>query len=337
VKAIVLRETGEPGVLHLEEVPNPEAAAGEVVVRLSAAALNRRDIWIRRGRYPRISFPVILGSDGAGEVVATGPGVAPDWIGRTVVIDPSFHWGGNPSAQGPEFDILGLSKPGTYAQYVSVPADHVHDTPAHLSDEEAAAIPLASVTAYRALAVRARVQPGEAVLLTGIGGGVATSALVLARALGANVFVTSSSDVKIDKAITFGAVGGVRHDDPRWVETFVARFGRRPDVVVDGAGGVTFDRALDLLGPGGRLVSYGATLGAAEHVEVRRIFWKQLNVLGTTMGTREDFAAMMALYARERLRPIVDSIVPLSGAAEAHARVEEGRQLGKVVLRIDHP
>jgi NADPH:quinone reductase-like Zn-dependent oxidoreductase len=337
VKAVVLREVGDPGVLHIEEVPDPAAGAGEVVVRLSAAALNRRDIWIRRGRYPRIAFPVILGSDGVGEVVATGPGVAPDVMGRRVVIDPAFDWGSNPSAQGPEFDILGLSKPGTYAQYVTVPASHVHDQPAHLSDEEAAAIPLASVTAYRALVVRARVQPGEAVLVTGIGGGVATTALVLARGLGANVFVTSSSDAKIERAIALGAAGGVRHDDPHWVQAFVARFGRRPDVVVDGAGGATFDRALDLLGPGGRLVSYGATLGAAEHVEVRRIFWKQLNVLGTTMGTREDFGAMMALYARERLRPIVDSIVPLARAAEAHARVEEGRQLGKVVLRIDQP
>lgn len=337
MKAVVLRETGEPAVLRLEEIPSPAPAAGEVVVRLRAAALNRRDIWIRRGRYPRLAFPIILGSDGAGEVVHAGEGVDPRLVGRVVIIDPAFNWGADPAAQGPEFDILGLSMPGTYAQYVCVPADHLHDKPAHLSDEEAAAIPLASVTAYRALVVRARVQPGEAVLVTGIGGGVATSALVLARALGASVFVTSGSDAKIEKAIACGAAGGVRHDDPNWVQMFVSRFGRRPDVVVDGAGGETFDRALDLLGPGGRLVSYGATLGAAAHVEVRRIFWKQLNALGTTMGTREDFAGMVALYVRERLRPVVDSVLPLSRAAEAHARVEEGQQFGKVVLRIDQP
>jgi NADPH:quinone reductase-like Zn-dependent oxidoreductase len=337
VKAIVLRETGGPGVLRLKEVTNPAAGTGEVVVRLRAAALNRRDIWIRRGRYPRIAFPIILGSDGAGEVVAAGEGVDPGIVGRAVIIDPAFNWGADPSAQGPDFDILGLSKPGTYAEYISIPADHVYDKPAHLSDEEAAAIPLAAVTAYRALVVRARVQPGEAVLVTGIGGGVATSALVLALGLGASVFVTSGSDGKIERAIACGAAGGVRHDDPQWVQTFVSRFGRRPDVVVDGAGGETFNRALDLLRPGGRLVSYGATLGASEHVEVRRIFWKQLNVLGSTMGTREDFAAMVALYARHRLRPIVDAVLPLSRAADAHARVEGGQQFGKVVLRVDQP
>ena len=236
--------------------------------------------------------------------------------------------------QGPAFDILGLKREGTYAEYVRVPSDHVHDKPAHLSFEEAAALPIASVTAYRALVTRAQVRAGETVLVTGIGGGVATSALVLARALGADVFVTSGSDQKLEAARAHGALGGVNHGSPDWVRKFLSRFERRPDVVIDGAGGETFNRALDLLEPGGRLVSYGATLGPADQVEVRRIFWKQLDVLGATMGTSEDFAGMLALYARTGARPIVDAVMPFADASAAHRHVEDGRQFGKVVLAI---
>ena len=334
MQAILLRQIGGPDVLRLEEYSDPTAGPGDVVVRLRAAALNRRDLWIRRGLYPGIVFPIVLGSDGSGEVVSVGSGVDRGLVGRAVVIDPSFGWGADPRVQSASFDILGLKREGTYAEYVRVPADHVHDKPAHLSFEEAAAIPLASVTAYRALVTRAQVRAGETVVVTGIGGGVATSALVLARALGADVFVTSGSDEKLAAALSHGALGGVNHASPDWVQVFVSRFGRRPDVVIDGAGGETFGRALDLLKPGGRLVSYGATLGPAGQVEVRRIFWKQLDVLGATMGTSEDFAAMLALYARTGVWPIVGAVLPLADAAAAHRHVEDGRQFGKVVLAI---
>jgi zinc-binding alcohol dehydrogenase/oxidoreductase len=334
MQAILLHEIGDPDVLRLEEYPDPVPGDGEVVVRLRAAAINRRDVWIRRGRYPGISFPIILGSDGAGEVVGVGPGVDRGLVGRPVVIDPSFEWGADPRAQSESFHILGLKHEGTYAEYVRVPADHVHGKPSHLSFEQAAAVPLASVTAYRALVGRAQVRSGETVLVTGIGGGVATSALLLARALGAEVFVTSGSDDKIEAARSHGALGGVNHTRADWTKAFLSEFERRPDVVLDGAGGETFDRALEILKPGGRLVSYGATLGPAKHVEVRRIFWKQLSVLGSTMGTRQDFAAMMALYSSARVQPIVDSVLPLRDAAAGHRRVEEGRQFGKMVLAI---
>jgi len=333
MRAVVLRALGAPDLLQVEDVPDPRPEAGEAVVRLRAAALNHRDVWIRTGRYAGIRLPIILGSDGAGEVVETGPGVDPAWRGREVVIDPTLGWGDGERVQGRAFQILGLPRDGTYAELVAAPADSLHDRPRQLSWEEAAAVPLASVTAYRALVTRARVDAGETVVVTGIGGGVATCALLIGRQAGAAVYVTSGSDAKLEAARRHGAAGGVNHMDPEWPKALIALIGERPDVVIDGAGGETFNRALDLVKPGGRVVSYGATLGPAPQVEVRRIFWKQLDVLGSTMGSRRDFTAMLRLYA-DGLHPIVDSVLPLAEAAQAHRRMEEGRQFGKIVLRI---
>lgn len=332
MKAVVLRTLGEPDVLKLEDAPDPQPDAGEVVVRLRAAALNRRDVWIRTGRYAGIKLPLILGSDGAGEVAETGAGVDPGWRGRRVLIDPAFNWGDDERAQSSSFQILGLPRDGTYAELVKVPADHVHDIPGHLSFEEAAAVPLASVTAFRALVTRARVTAPDTIVVTGIGGGVATCCLLIGARLGARVYVTSGSDAKLEAARTHSAAGGVNHTDPDWPRALVSLIGGRPDVVVDGAGGETFNHALDLVKPGGRVVSYGATLGPTKGLEVRRIFWKQLNVLGSTMGTRHDFASMLELYAAG-MRPIVDSVLPLAETAEAHRRMEAGRQFGKIVLK----
>ena len=333
MRAIVLRALGEPDVLRLEDTPDPRPEPGEALVRLRAAALNHRDVFIRKGQYAGIALPVILGSDGAGEVVETGAGIDTTWRGREVIINPSSNWGDDERAQDASFQILGLPRDGTYAELVSVPVEQLHVKPGHLSFQEAAAIPLASLTAYRALVSRAHVAAGETVVVTGIGGGVATCALLIGTRLGAKVYVTSGSDAKLDAARTHGAVGGINHHDPDWPKALIAQIGGRPDVVIDGAGGETFNKALDVLAPGGRLVSYGATLGAVPTVEVRRIFWKQLNVLGTTMGTRRDFTAMLQLYA-DGLRPIVDQTMPLDQAADAHRRMEAGLQFGKIVLTI---
>src|ERR1051325_2824749 len=334
MRAIVLTALGDSDHLKLEQRPDPRPGPGEVLVRLHAAALNRRDVWIRKGQYAGIKLPIILGSDGAGEVVDVGEGVdLASWKGRQVVIDPSLNWGGDDRAQDNAFNILGLPKDGTYAEMVVVPAANLHAKPAHLSWEEAAAVPLASVTAYRALVTRARLQAGETVLVTGIGGGVATCALQIARHLGAKVYVTSGHDSKIETAKRLGAMGGVNHRKDDGAKTLVADVGARPDVIIDGAGGETFNRALDALKPGGRLVSYGSTLGAAQNVEVRRIFWKQLNVLGSTMGSPSDFAAMLKLY-ETGLKPVVDKVFPLEQAGDAHIRMEAGDQFGKIILKI---
>ena len=333
MRAVVLRALGEPDVLQLGETPDPRPKPGEALVRLRAAALNRRDVFIRKGQYAGIALPVILGSDGAGEVVETGAGIDTTWQGREVLIDPSSDWGDDERAQGASFQILGLPRDGTYAELIAVPVEQLHEKPGHLSFQQAAALPLASLTAYRALVSRAHVGAGETVVVTGIGGGVATCALLMGTRLGAKVYVTSGSDAKLDAARTHGAAGGVNHSDPAWPKALIAQIGGRPDVVIDGAGGDTFNKALDVLAPGGRLVSYGATLGAVQTVEVRRIFWKQLSVLGTTMGTRRDFRAMLQFYA-DGLRPIVDQAMPLDRAADAHRRMEAGQQFGKIVLTI---
>ena len=331
MRAVVLHALGTPDQLKIEERPIPTPGPGDAVVRLRAAALNRRDIYIRLGLYAGIKLPIVLGSDGAGEVVDVGDGVDRSWTGRAVIIDPSFNWGPDARAQSPAFNILGMPVDGTYAEYVRVPAENLHPKPAPLSWEEAAAVPLASVTAYRAVVTRAQVQPGEAVLVTGIGGGVATTVLVMAKHLGATVYVTSGDDAKIATARSLGAAGGVNHRNDGWVKTLISQMGGRPDVVIDGAGGATFNNALDVVKAGGRVVSYGATTGATDKLEVRRIYWKQLTVLGSTMGTSTDFREMTRLYDGG-LRPVIDRVLPLDEAASAHARMEASAQLGKIVL-----
>jgi len=333
MRAVVLNALGDPEHLKIEERPDPHPGPGDAVVHLRAAALNHRDVWIRRGQYAGIKLPIVLGSDGAGQVSEVGDGIDPGWKGRDVVIDPSFNWGPDDRAQGSSFNILGLPVDGTYAENVRVPAANLHPKPAQLSWEEAAALPLASVTAYRALVTRARVQAGETVLVTGIGGGVAICALLIAKRLGARVYVTSGSDAKLATARGHGADGGVNYRKDDWTKTLIAEIGARPDVVIDGAGGETFNRALDVLKPGGRLVTYGSTTGAANNVEIRRIFWKQLNVLGSTMGPPGDFAAMLKLY-EGGLRPVIDKVFPLEQASDAHIRMEAGDQFGKIVLKI---
>jgi NADPH:quinone reductase-like Zn-dependent oxidoreductase len=336
MKAIVLRELGPPDNLRLEQVPDPIPGPGEAVVRLKAAALNHRDVWIRLGQYAGIKLPIVLGSDGAGEVVAVGSGIDPVLVGRAIVIDPSLDWGPNERAQGRSFRILGLPDDGTYAELVKVPAANLHEKPPHLSFEQAAALPLAGVTAYRAVANRAQVQAGETVVVTGAGGGVSSFAVQFAHALGARVLVTSRSAEKIERARALGAEGGIISTSADWVKAMgKLAGGEGPDVVIDSVGGDTFVRALALVRPGGRIVTYGSTTGAAHGLEVRRIFWKQLSILGSTMGTARDFAEMLALVQRARITPAIDQVFPLAEAPQAHRRMEEAGQFGKIVVRID--
>lgn len=335
MNAVVLRELGDPDRLRLEETPDPKPGPGEVLVRLLAAALNHRDVWIRRGQYAGIRLPIILGSDGAGEIADVGANVDRQWLGRAVVINPGLEWGDDERFQGPQMRILGLPDDGTYAQLVKVRADAIFAKPERLSFEEAAAIPLAALTAYRAVASRARVQSGETVVVTGIGGGVAVFALQMAHHLGARVAVTSSSDQKLERARALGAQVAVNYRTTDWVAELKKALGKRgADVIVDGAGGDTWTAALELAAPGGRVVSYGATTGAATSIEVRRIFWKQLNVLGSTMGSPRDFGAMLELFDQGPLEPVVDSVFPLAETARAHERMEKGEQFGKIVLSI---
>ncbi len=334
MRAVVLHGVGEPETVQVERVDDPAPGPGDVLVRVRAAALNHRDVFICRGQYGGLRFPIIPGSDGVGEVVAAGADVKGMAQGTAVVINPALEWGDDPRAQGPRFRILGLPDNGTFAELVTVPAANVLPRPAGLTDQEAAAIPLCGLTAYRAVVTRARVQPGETVLVTGIGGGVATFALLIARRLGARVLVTSGSEAKLAQARALGAEAGFNYTGD-WVKAArAATAGQGPDVIIDGTGGATFDRALDAARPGGRIVSYGATIGNAPDLAVRRIFWKQLNVHGSTMGTPADFRAMLALFGEGRLRPVIDQVFPLDEAGRALRRMEQGAQFGKIALRI---
>lgn len=337
MKAIVLRQLGEASNLVLEDVDDPQPGPGEMVVRLRSAALNHRDVWIRRGLYAGIKLPIILGSDGAGDVESVGEGVDGSWVGRSVVVNPGIDWGDDERVQAASFRILGLPDDGTYAQKVKVPASAIHARPDGLSVEEASAVPLGGLTAYRAVVTRAQVQPGETVLVTGIGGGVSTFALQFAKQRGARVVVTSGSDDKIAAARQWGADAGVNYRSADWVKQVLDETDGGPHVVIDSVGGDTFNRAIEITQPGGRIVTYGATTGSTDQVEIRRVFWKQLNILGSTMGSPREFAEMLALFGSGpgKLRPVVDRSFPLADAAEAHRRMEEAEQFGKILLTID--
>src|SRR5215207_4252226 len=336
MKAIRLHEIGGPENLVYEDVSDPEPGAGEIVVRLHAAALNRRDVFVTRGQYPGAkpdALPVILGSDGSGEVVARGEGADGPSEGTEVVINPALHWGDDPRMPGKEYRILGLPDDGTFAQFVKVPADYIFPKPSHLSHEEGAAIPLGALTAYRALVTRGQIQEGETVVVPGIGSGVATFVVQMAAALGARVFVTSSSNEKIEKAKELGAEGGVNYNSENWSKELKSMAGG-VDLSVDHVGGEAFDALVSLAKPGSRIVVFGATAGPSPKVMTIRISLKNLDVLGTAMGTNEEFSAMLDLYAEHGLKPTINETFPLEEAAAAMRYMEEGTGIGKIVLDV---
>jgi zinc-binding alcohol dehydrogenase/oxidoreductase len=321
------------GRIAIADVADPVAGPGEAVVGLRAAALNRRDLWIKLGQYAGLKFPCIPGSDGAGVVLSVGPGADASWVGREVVVNPSFGWGPSEKAQGPGFSILGLPRDGTFAERVAVPAQQLFPKPAHLSMEEAAAVPLAGLTAWRALMSRARMGPGERVLVTGIGSGAALFALQFAMASGGEAWVTSSSDEKIARAVKLGARGGFRYDSDGWVVAASKEAGPF-DVIIDSAGGAAFGNLLELASPGGRIAFFGATRGSVPELALRRVFWKQISLLGSTMGSPADWSSMMAFMEGRRLAPVVGDVFPLERGAEAFDLMERGGQFGKIVIRI---
>jgi zinc-binding alcohol dehydrogenase/oxidoreductase len=330
MKALVIADKQKP--VEMWEMAGLQAGPGEAIVRVYAAALNHRDLWIQKGQYAGLKYPIVPGSDGAG-VVEYADGAA-DWVGKEVIINPSLGWGERAGYQDPEsFRILGLPDDGTLAEYVKAPVRNLVEKPPHLSFEEAAAMPLAGVTAYRALMTRARVRAGEKVLITGIGGGVALFALQFAVAAGAEVIVTSGSVEKLDKAMAMGASGGANYTDKGWVEKLKSQAGAF-DVIIDGAAGDGVNDLFDLAMPGGRVVFYGATRGNPSSVVSRRIFWKQLNVLGSTMGSPEDFRSMIAFVTEHRIRPVVDRVFPFNEGEAAFRWMDDGMQFGKIVISI---
>lgn len=330
MKAIVLQRSLDSKV-HLVELPKPVCQPNEVLIRIKAAALNHRDEWCRKGLYPNIQDGIVLGSDGAGIVEQIGTGVDSQLLGQEVMLNPALHWGENERAQGKNFEIIGMPRNGTFAEYVVVPADRVFPKPYHLSWEEAAALPLAGLTAYRAVAVQGKLKAGDQVLVTGIGGGVAQFAAQFVLALGAKLFVSSSSREKRSAALALGASDAFDYSVGNWSAAALESSGGM-DLIVDGASGDTLSQLMNIAKPGGRLVFYGATRGNPPQLEARKLFWNQLQLIGTTMGTDHDFSEMLALVDSLQLRPRIDAVFPLKDAGMALDRLKEGLQFGKIVL-----
>jgi zinc-binding alcohol dehydrogenase/oxidoreductase len=317
VKAIRIHEDGGPEVLRYEDVPDPVPREGETLVELRAASLNHLDVWIRKG-LPSVPKPRILGADGAGVIAGTD---------ERVVINPGIVSNG-------AMHIVGETRDGTHAELIAVPREYVHPIPDGLSFEQAAAFPLVFETAYRMLVTRAGLQAGEWVLIWGIGGGVATAAMAIAKALGAHVVVTSSSDDKLARAADLGADATVNHESGDVVARVKEVTGGGAHVVVDDVGDATWKRTLDAARAEGRIVVCGATTGPNPPAALHRVWWKQLSILGSTMGTPDDFKGAYDLIAAGRAKPVVDVVFPLADARAAHERLEAAQQLGKIVLSI---
>jgi zinc-binding alcohol dehydrogenase/oxidoreductase len=325
MQAAVLREFGGSASLRHESVAEPVERPGWRIVDLRAAALNWHDVLVREGRYGS-PLPHVLGADGAGVDAETG---------EEVVILPSLWWGDREAAPGPDWEILGDHRPGTYAERVAVPDGCVAPRPRGFSWAESAALPLVGLTTYRALFSRAGLRAGESLLVLGAGGGVATTAVTLASAVGCSVVVTSSSEAKIDQAEELGAVGGVSYLDPDWpaLARAASPGGEGFDVVLDPVG--SWQESVEATRPGGRVVVLGASRATRADLDVRPYYFGQFSLLGTTMGSPADFAGLLRLIADLEVRPpVLDRSFPLDRADAAHAHLESGTAFGKVVLEI---
>ena len=314
-----------PGIgkkLNVADIPEPVAYAGTVKVDLKRAAFNRRDYWIQQGKYPGIAFPVVPGSDGAGVC-----------DGEKVIIDAGVNWGADERCQARGFHLIGMPSQGTFAESIVVPKQNVYSMPAHLSWDQAAALPVAGVTAYRALFTRGNAKPGEKLLITGGGGGVALLALQFALATGMEIYVTTGSKEKLEKLKGFGATGGVVYKESNWHEQLKDIAGGF-DMILDGTGGDNFKEFTRLCNPGGRIVIYGGTLGTINDLSPQHIFWRQISILGTTMGSPTDFQGMIDFVSRHEIVPIVNTVLDFEDANKGLDMLARSSQFGKIILRI---
>ncbi len=343
MKAALLASHGGNEVLSIGSLPDPVPGPGEVLVKISAAALNRLDLFVRNG-IPGVpvAFPHVPGADGCGTIEALGDGVRDVAVGDRVVLQPGLSCGTCEFCRDGErslcvgYGILGEHRPGTLAERIAVPRENVWKAPAHLTDEEAAAFPLAAMTAWRMLVTRAALRPGESVLIHGIGGGVSAYALQIAKLAGASlVIVTSGDEGKLERAKVLGADVVLDYrsvDVGKKVRELTGK--RGVDVVVDSVGAATWRASLTAAAKMGRIVTCGATSGPNPEEEIRIIFWKQLSILGSTMGTDAEFAALLRAVEGRRIVPVVDAVFPLEDVRAAYERLESGAGFGKVVVRV---
>ncbi len=343
MKALAFEKFGGPDVLALREVPDPKPGPDEVLVRVKACALNHLDIFVREG-IPALKTPLPFwtGCDIAGDVVEVGASVKDVKTGTRVAVNPNLTCGRCEFCmQGEDslcvrYGILGEHKPGGLAELVAVRADNVLPLPAHVSYTDAASFVLTNMTAWRMVVTQAQVKPGQDVLIIGVGGGVSSTAVQIAKLCGARVLVTSSSDAKLDKAKALGADVGINYSkDADWTKAVAEHTGKRGvDVVIENVGAATWKQSIRVLKGGGRLVTCGATTGPIGETLIPLVFWKQLHIIGSTMANSKEFNDVMGLFFAGRLKAIVDEIVPLAEGAAAQQRLGEGKQFGKIVLTV---
>jgi NADPH:quinone reductase-like Zn-dependent oxidoreductase len=329
MKALVL--TTEDIVI--QDIAKPTPKQGEVLVKVRYAALNRRDQWARVGLYPGMTYNCVLGSDACGIVESLGENVDNTWLGKEVIINPNQNWGNDPRHPQKNYTILGMPTNGVFAEYIAIPADRLHEKPAYLSASEAAAVPLAALTAYRACFYKGQIKAGDNVLVTGIGGGVAQFAAQFAVAVGANVWVTSGSDEKIQTMLQYGIKGGVNYKQTDWHKELL-KMTEGFDVIIDSAGGNDFNLLLKTLKMSATLVFYGATLGSVK-LDMPRVFFGQYTIKGTTMGNDQEFAEMLKFISKHQIHPIIDSIRPFNQIIEAFNAMRDGQIFGKVVIALE--
>jgi NADPH:quinone reductase-like Zn-dependent oxidoreductase len=338
MRAAIFHEHGGPEVVRIEQVARPRPGPGEVLVQVRACAMNHLDLWVRRGIPIETTMPHIGGCDIAGVIAEAGEGVDAARVGERVVINPSL-WCGHcrdclraEESQCATYRIFGEHTNGGFTEFVAIAADHVYAIPETLSFEEAAAIPVSYMTAWRALR-RAALAPGEDVLVIGASGGTALAAVQIARMIGARVFAVTRGAEKAARIKELGADVVYDRGEVDWAKELYRETGKQGvDVVVENVGTPTWNSSVRSLARGGRLVTYGGTGGPRVELDVRVMFWKQLSVIGTTMASKKEFEDLLRVVFAGRVRPIVDSVMPLDAAREAHERLEAGGQLGKIVL-----
>jgi zinc-binding alcohol dehydrogenase/oxidoreductase len=331
MKALVLTEERQVNIIDKDKpVPGP----GEVLVRIQAAALNHRDQWIREGKYPGIRPGVTLGSDGAGMVEAVGSDQDKAWKGKKVIINPNINWGDNPLVQSPDYKILGMPVDGTLAEYICVPVHRLVEKPSHLNMAQAAALPLGGLTAYRAVFTHGGLKKGEKIFISGIGGGVAQFAFQFALAAGAEVWVSSGQDHKLNLAMEKGAKGGFNYREAQWHKAARKESGGF-NLIIDSAGGDQMNQLIDLLQPAGSLVFYGATTGVPAGLALHKIFWLQARLQGSTMGNDQEFKNMIGFVESHRIEPLMEPPLPFDQVVWALDKMKEGQQFGKLVVRME--
>jgi zinc-binding alcohol dehydrogenase/oxidoreductase len=331
MKAALFKSKDQP--LVVEDIKKPKPVKDQVLIKLKYAALNHRDLWLMQEQTQQFPNGIILGSDGAGVIEDVGEDADPMLVGAEVVINPSLEWGNNPMVQGDSFKILGLPDNGTFAEYIVISKKYIFEKPEHLSFAESAAVPLSALTAYRALFSKARLRAKEKILISGVGGGAGLWVLQFAAAYQGRVYVTSGSDEKIAKAKQMGALGGFNYNDPEWAAKAQKETGGF-DIIVDSAGGPQFSKFIELAMPGGRIVNFGRTAGNISDVSTRLLYWKQLSIHGTTMGTRDEFLSMLDFLESRNIKPVIDQTFPLSKVNEAFERMKQGNHFGKIILEI---